>query len=159
MIRVLRPKKLSKKGAEFVAAFEGFVDHPYNDAANNATIGFGHLLHKGPVTQADRNHWGKITRAQGLALLQKDAQIAADAVAKYAKPWRQSRFDALVSFTFNCGVGALATSTLLKKHRARDFKGAAREFKKWNRAGGRVLKGLSGRRAAEAKLYLSGRYE
>lgn len=155
---MLRPKKLSKKGAAFIAAYEGFVDHPYNDAANNATIGYGHLLHKGPVTQADRNHWGKITHAQALALLQKDAQIAADAVAKYAKPWRQSRFDALVSFTFNCGVGALATSTLLKKHRARDYAGAAREFKKWNRAGGRVLAGLSRRRKAEATLYLNGIY-
>lgn len=156
---MIRPKKLSKKGAAFIAAFEGFVDHPYNDAANNATIGYGHLLHKGPVTQADRSHWGKITRKHGLELLQKDAQIAADAVRKYAHPWRQSRFDALVSFTFNCGVGALATSTLLKKHRAGDYQGAAREFKKWNRAGGRVLKGLSRRRAAEAKLYLDGRYE
>lgn len=155
---MLRPKKLSKKGAAFIASFEGFVEKPYNDAANNATIGYGHLLHKGPVTQHDRNHWGKITTAQGLALLQKDAQIAADAVAKYAKPWRQSRFDALVSFTFNLGTGALATSTLLKKHRARDYKGAAREFRKWNRAGGRVLAGLTRRRAAEAKLYLDGKY-
>lgn len=155
---MIRPKKLSKKGAAFIASFEGFVPKPYNDAANNATIGYGHLLHKGPVTQADRSHWGTITKAQGLALLQRDAQIAADAVRKYAHPWRQSRFDALVSFTFNCGVGALATSTLLKKHRAGDYKGAAREFAKWNKAGGRVLAGLTRRRKAEAKLYLNGVY-
>jgi lysozyme len=68
----------------------------------------------------------------------------------------QSQFDALVSFTYNVGAGNLRSSTLLRKHKAGDYAGAANEFRKWNRAGGRVLRGLTRRRAAEAKLYRSG---
>jgi GH24 family phage-related lysozyme (muramidase) len=58
----------------------------------------------------------------------------------------------LVSFHYN--TGAIARATLTKKHIAGDYQGAAREFARWNRAGGRVLKGLVRRRAAEAELYL-----
>lgn len=67
----------------------------------------------------------------------------------------QGQFDALVSFAFNLGIGALAKSTLLKKHLAGDYAGAAREFAKWKFGGGRVLPGLVKRRAAEVALYLS----
>jgi lysozyme len=65
----------------------------------------------------------------------------------------QCRFDALVSFAYNCGIGNLKSSTLLRKVNRGDFAGAAREFGKWNKAGGRVLKGLTRRRAAEATLF------
>ena len=66
----------------------------------------------------------------------------------------QAQFDALVSFHYN--TGAIARATLTAKHRAGDFAGAAAEFAKWNRAGGRVLGGLVRRRAAEAELYRRG---
>jgi len=66
------------------------------------------------------------------------------------KPWQ---FDALVSFTYNVGAGALAGSTLLKKVNAQDFEGAALEFHKWNKGGGKVLAGLTRRRASESLLY------
>jgi GH24 family phage-related lysozyme (muramidase) len=65
----------------------------------------------------------------------------------------QAQFDALVSFAYNVGVGNLLSSTLLKKHKAGDFAGAALEFAKWNKAAGKVLPGLVKRRAAEAALY------
>jgi hypothetical protein len=65
----------------------------------------------------------------------------------------QCQFDALVSFAYNCGIGNLKASTLLRKVNRRDFAGAAREFGKWNKAGGRVLPGLTRRRAAEATLF------
>ena len=67
----------------------------------------------------------------------------------------QNQFDALVDFAYNLGVNALAGSTLLKKLNAGDFAGAADEFPKWNKAGGKVLKGLVRRRAAERSLFLS----
>jgi GH24 family phage-related lysozyme (muramidase) len=70
-----------------------------------------------------------------------------------AAPTTQNQFDAMVSFAYNVGVGNLAASTLLKKHKAGDFKGAAAEFARWNKAAGKVLPGLTKRRAAEAKLY------
>lgn len=65
----------------------------------------------------------------------------------------QAQFDALTSFHFN--TGALGRSTLLKRHRAGDTAAAAAEFARWNRAGGRVLRGLVRRRKAEARLYRS----
>lgn len=68
-------------------------------------------------------------------------------------PTTQAQFDAMVSFAYNVGLGNLASSTLLKKHKAGDHAGAAAEFAKWNKAAGKVLPGLTRRRAAEAGLY------
>lgn len=80
------------------------------------------------------------------------ARYAADVTRAIGDaPTSQAQFDALVSFHYN--TGAIARATLTKKHRAGDFAGAATEFARWNRAGGRVLKGLVRRRAEEAKLY------
>lgn len=91
-----------------------------------------------------------------------DARLASD-IARHAAgvraalgsaPTTQDQFDALVSFHFN--TGAIGRATLTRKHLAGDYEGATREFARWNRAGGRVLAGLTRRRAAEAALY-SGR--
>ena len=80
------------------------------------------------------------------------ARHAADVEAAIGDaPTTQAQFDALVCFHFN--TGAIARATLTKKHCAGDHAGAAREFGRWNRAGGRVLAGLVRRRAAEAALY------
>ena len=68
-------------------------------------------------------------------------------------PTSQAQFDAMVSFHYN--TGAIGRATLTKRHKAADYQGSLAEFARWNRAGGRVLKGLSRRRAAEAKLYAS----
>lgn len=158
---MLFPKRLSPRGAQFIAAFEGFVRYPYNDAAGNATIGYGHLLHKGGVTAADRQRWGTISKATGLKLLEQDAQKAADAVARLVRPriMSQARFDALVSFVFNVGVGAFEKSELLKKlNSGPRRKGAAAELLRWDRAGGRVLVGLERRREAEKRLFETGSY-
>jgi len=93
---------------------------------------------------------------------QCDARLASD-VARHARdvaialgdaPATPAQFDALTSFHYN--TGAIARSTLLRRHLAGDYKGAADEFARWNRAGGRVLRGLVRRRAAEASLYRSG---
>ena len=70
-------------------------------------------------------------------------------------PTTQHQFDAMVSFAYNVGVANLRASTLLKKHIAGDYAGAAAEFAKWNKAAGKVLPGLTRRRAAEAALYAS----
>jgi GH24 family phage-related lysozyme (muramidase) len=91
-----------------------------------------------------------------------DARLEADLV-RYAgdvaatlgdAPTAPHQFDALVSFHYN--TGAIARATLTRRHRAGDFEAAAKEFARWNRAGGRVLKGLMRRRAAEAALYRTG---
>lgn len=67
----------------------------------------------------------------------------------------QGQFDALVSFAYNLGARALSTSTLLQKLNAFDYAGAADEFPRWNKAGGKVLPGLTRRREAERALFLS----
>ncbi|XUU59366.1 lysozyme [Erythrobacter sp. HA6-11] len=66
-------------------------------------------------------------------------------------PTTQAQFDALVSFHYN--TGAIGRATLTEKHKHQDFRSAADEFQRWNRAGGRILKGLVRRRGEEAKMY------
>ena len=147
--------RLSRKGAELIAGFEGFVPRPYNDAAGHATIGFGHLLHRGPVTATDKARWGTISRDRGIALLLQDAREAERAVAEAVRvTLTQEQFDALVSFVFNVGAGAFRSSTLLKKLNRGDEREAADELLRWTRAGGRVLEGLLRRRRAERALFL-----
>jgi lysozyme len=68
-------------------------------------------------------------------------------------PLRQNQFDALVSFSYNVGLPAFRSSTLLKKLNRDDYDGAAIEFHKWVKSGGKVLKGLVRRRASEALLF------
>ena len=93
------------------------------------------------------------TRQECDARLERDiARHAAEVEAALeGAATTQNQFDALVSFHFN--TGAIGRATLTRKHRAGDHTGAEREFARWNRAGGRVLKGLARRRAAEAALY------
>jgi len=93
---------------------------------------------------------------------QCDQRLAQD-VKRYARdvaraigdaPTSQPQFDAMVRIHYN--TGAIARATLTRRHCAGDYEGAAREFKRWNKAGGRVMKGLSRRRAAEEHLYRQG---
>ncbi|WP_312069487.1 lysozyme, partial [Acinetobacter sp.] len=69
-------------------------------------------------------------------------------------PLSQNQFDALVSLTYNIGSTAFKNSTLLKKLNAKDYAGAADQFLRWNKGGGKVLKGLVRRREAERALFL-----
>lgn len=93
---------------------------------------------------------------------QCDARFDSD-IAKFAAgveaalggaPTLPREFGAMVSLAYNIGTGAFASSTLLKKHKAGDKAGAAAEFGKWNKQAGKVLNGLTKRRASEAALYL-----
>jgi lysozyme len=153
--------RTSLKGVEFVAGWEGFSAVPYNDAADNATIGYGHLLHMGPVTDKDRKRWGTITRQRGQELLAEDLHTSELAVNGYVKPpfSFQWRFDAIVSFVFNVGPTAFENSHLLQLlNGSRLRRGAADELLKWDHAGGVVLPGLLNRRKAERRLFLYRRY-
>ena len=96
------------------------------------------------------------TQAQCDARLKQDvARHAREVAAALGNaPTSQAQFDALVSFHYN--TGAIARATLTKYHRSGDFTRAAAEFARWNRGGGRVLKGLVRRRREEARLYRSG---
>lgn len=96
-----------------------------------------------------------ISEADADKLLDKMLVKYEDAVNRYVQvPINQNQFDALVSFCYNVGQENLRNSTLLKKVNAKDFKGAADQFLRWNRAGGKVLAGLTKRRTDERKLFL-----
>lgn len=134
-----------------VASFEGCKLTAYPDPGTGGdpwTIGYGHTgpdVRKGLV-------W---SQAQADAYLASDLVNFGIGVSRLIGDVRttQSMFDALVSFAFNVGLGNLAGSTLLKKHKAGDYDGAKAQFAAWNKAAGRVLPGLTKRRAAEAAMY------
>jgi len=149
---------VSAAGINLLKTFEGLRLKPYNDSANYATIGYGHLLHKSPVTSFDIAQWSGFTSAGAEKLLKEDLKTT-EAVVASAFPTgflKQNQFDALVSFAFNVGGGAFRNSTLYKKARSGDFSGAAGEFMKWVNAGGKPVAGLIARRAAEASLFAAG---
>jgi GH24 family phage-related lysozyme (muramidase) len=151
--------KLSRQGAELIARFEGFVNKPYNDAAGNATIGFGHLLHGGPVNSIDHDRWQTISRARGLELLLRDAESAARAVNTFVKvKLNQHEFDALVSFVFNVGAGAFHDSRIVRLLNAGHKKEIPAELLRWSKAGGRTLPGLLRRRQAEGAMFRMGEH-
>jgi lysozyme len=156
-------RKISDDGLALIAQFEGFVPYAYNDAAGHATVGYGRLLHMGPVTQADRDKYGtksnpKVSRLQALEWLRRDTKVAEGAIRSTVRvPLRQQEFDALTSLAFNIGGGAFGSSTLVKELNKGHYRRAGLQILRWNRAGGRVLLGLSRRRRAELDLYKSKR--
>lgn len=129
---------------------EGLRLKAYRDCVNVLTIGYGHC---GP----DVTDGKKITVDEAEYLLQNDVTHAADNVLQLTNGnVSQGQLDALTDFVFNLGSSKLKTSTLLRKHNAGNYAGAAAEFGKWIYAGGRVEAGLIKRRAAETHMYLSG---
>ena len=144
----------SANGREFIAEHEGEVLKVYLDPVGLPTLGVGHLL-----TAAERKRMPvgtKISKAESQAYLAKDLETAEDAVRAAVKvPITQNQFDALVSFTFNVGAKAMRGSSVIRRLNARDFTGAANAFLLWNKAGGKVQKGLVNRRKAERELFLT----
>lgn len=154
------PPQLSNRGAEFIARFEGCVLRMYNDPTNNATIGVGHLIHLGPINGREPQEFRRgITRKRAIELLMADAGKAARSVRRLIKvPLNQQQLDALISFTFNCGEGALASSTLRKRLNRREYAAVPQELNKWVLSAGQRLPGLVRRRKAEGALFSRGRY-
>lgn len=138
--------KTSQSGIELIKKFEGCRLAAYKCPAGVWTIGYGHTS----GVKAGQ----KITQQQAETYLKNDLQVFEKGVEKVVKvSLNQNQFDALVSFSYNCGLGALRTSTLLKKLNAGDYKGASKEFPRWNKSNGRVLTGLTRRRSAEKALF------
>lgn len=121
----------------------------YDDGVGVWTICWGHTKGITPASRA--------TMAQCEQYLKEDVADAEAAIRRLVKvPVSQPIFDSLASFTLNVGGGALARSTLLLRLNAGDYAGACQELLRWNMAGGKVLKGLTRRRAAEREMCLSG---
>ena len=152
---------ISDKGLRFITSVEGNVLTMYKDIKGLPTIGCGHLLTTDERVSGylhighDLVPWkdGGITPAESRALLHQDCQVAVAAVNKGVKvELTQDQFDSLVSFTFNCGCGAFADSTLLKRVNVQDFDNVPAAFMMWTRAGSDPH-ALAGRREKEIKLW------
>lgn len=143
-------RHITDDGLAIISNFEGFSPQIYICPAGYPTIGYGHVV---KAHEKERFASG-ITEPDAQALLQIDVGIAERAVLRLISvPLTDGQFDALVSFTFNLGAGALQRSTLRRKVNRGDHDDVSAEFMKWVWAGGRRLKGLIRRRRAEALLF------
>ena len=152
------------RGRALIKTFEGVVPYAYNDPVGHCTFGVGHLIHQGNCNATDRRNWGTPQRPAGAdkvdLVLQADLHPRERAVDKLVKvKLRQHEFDALVSLMFNIGAANFESSTVLRElNKGRRYR-AGLAFLMWNKAGGRVLLGLSRRRRAERRLFRKGRWQ
>ena len=137
---------------------EGVRRFAYNDSAGHATFGVGHLIHRGPVTDADRGKWG--TPQRPLSMRVVDTVLAND-LERFEKVVRdvfrgsflkanQHMFNACVSLAFNIGAGGFATSSVARQIRAGNKRAAADAFLLWDNP-----PELRGRRERERKQFLT----
>lgn len=137
-----------------IKKFEGLRLRPYLDSARIPTIGYGTIKYPNGkrVTMQD----APITESEAFSYLMFDVTSFSKNMNRYitTSHLSQNQYDALVSFTYNIGIGAFANSTLLRKvnHNPNDAS-IYNEFLKWKRAGGKVVQGLLNRRIMEAKFY------
>jgi len=147
--------RLDSKGYDLIKTFEGLSLKPYLCSAKVPTIGYGNTFYTNgvkvkmsdaPITQEKANEMLKVI-ADSFAL--KVSKIVPSGLT-------QNQFNALVSFAFNLGVQALTNSTLLRLVKINPNDGnIAKEFLRWNKAGGKVVDGLTKRRIKESALYFT----
>lgn len=145
---------VSDKCVNMIKHHEGFVRKPYQDPIGLWTVGVGHLIGDGKILPKE---WNKeFTDEEIDQILCEDLERFEIGIQRLTKVnLSQGQFDALVSFSFNVGLGNFQSSTLRAKLNRGDYEGASNEFWKWRRAGGKILKGLVKRRADEKALFLS----
>lgn len=145
---VSKPRQTNASGLQLVKSFEGLRLNAYRDPVGIWTIGYGTTRGVKPGMV--------VTPEQAESLLQGDLTRFEQAISEAVEvPLTENQFSALVSFTYNVGASALRSSTLLKRLNQGNYAAAADQFPRWNRAGGRVLAGLTRRRNAERALFLS----
>jgi lysozyme len=167
--------KLSKAGEDLMHRFEGFRNKPYLCPAHIWTIGYGHVLYQEQIRLP-------VVRVEGknIPMIRKEMPMRAEDNRAFTKTeidelfrtdvgtfergvlrlvpgvvGRQGSFDALVSISFNFGLGNLQRSTIRMRANRGDWEGAADAFRVWTKGGGKVLPGLVKRREAEIALFLS----
>lgn len=138
----------SKQGLALTERFEGCKLAAYRDSVGRWTIGYGHtfcVLSTDTCTQEEAERW----------LISDTAWAEKCVIRQVTTELTQGEFDALVDFTFNLGAGSLEHSTLLRLVNTRQFEAAAKEFEKWDYAGGKHVAGLMRRRVAEQAEFSS----
>jgi lysozyme len=167
--------KLSKAGEDLMHKYEGFRNKPYLCPAHIWTIGYGHVLYQEqirlPVVRVPDKHTPMIRKEMPLKpednrvwskeeineLFRVDVESFERGVLRLVPGCvgRQGSFDALVSISFNFGLGNLQRSTIRMRANRGDWEGAADAFRAWTKGGGKVLPGLVKRREAEIALFLT----
>jgi len=138
--------KISNTGIELIKHFEGCELEAYLCAAGVPTIGYGHIK--------DVNMGDTITQAEAEAMLVHELEEYENYINTLVTvPLSQNQFDAMVSWVFNLGAGNLKSSTLLTVLNMEDYNEVPAQIMRWNKAGGKVLEGLTRRRQAEADLF------
>lgn len=144
-----------KEGIELVKRFEGFYATPYKCPGGVWTIGYGTTLY--PSGRRVKENDRACTLEQAEKWLHHELDKCECVVIKYCKPYlNQKQRAALSSFVYNLGKGAFLASTLRRRINNGDFGDVPYQIKRWNKAGGKVLRGLIRRREAEAELWGSG---
>lgn len=143
-------RRINAAGVSLIKSFEGLRLEAYKCPANVWTIGYGST---GPHVRPGM----VITEDRAEELLLEDLRRFEHGVEVMVAnaPTNDNQFSALVSLGFNIGLGALATSTVMKRHKLGNKLGAANAILMWKRGGGRILPGLVRRREAERRLYLA----
>lgn len=152
-------RSINDEGLAIIKQWEGCYLSAYHGGADRPgllTIGYGHTDAAGPP----KVRIGlTITPVEAIKILRSDLRNCEAAVERLVKvELNDNQFAALVSFTFNCGVGALTGSSLLRKLNAGDYAAVPNELMKWTRANGKSVPGLVNRRAAEAGLWAKGSF-
>ncbi len=151
---------VSEAGLRFIAGHEGLRLRLYNDPAGHCTIGVGHLVHRGNCNGSEPAEFrAGISEQRAYDMLRADANVAVQAVKNLVRvPLNQQQFDALVSFTFNLGVGSLQRSDLLQRLNAGEYSAVPYELSRWVKGGNVTLPGLVRRRNEEGILFRDGIY-
>lgn len=143
--------KTSSNGLQLIRKYEGCKSTPYRCPAGLYTVGYGHVIGNGLQLPDEWNR--TLSLGEINELLRTDLARFERGVLRYCPVYlTQSQFDALVSFSFNLGLGVLQRSTLRQKINRGDAD-AAKVILKYNMAGGRILKGLIRRRQDEYRLF------
>ena len=137
---------ISEKGTKLIRDFEGFRTHAYQDAVGVWTIGYGHTkgVHENMI----------ISAAQGEQMLLEELKEYENYVDELVHvPLHQYQYDALVSWVYNLGPTNFKSSTLLRKLNEGKYEEVPAEIRRWDKAGGKKLEGLTRRRNAEAEMF------
>ena len=153
----MHPKNMdlrtSSIGISLIKKYEGWSPTAYRCPSGHLTCCWGHLIRKSEMIEFKNRTF---TKEEGTEVLKKDLIREENGVKRLVKvPLTQNEFDALVSWTFNLGIGNLASSTLLKTLNRGHKNLVTQQIKRWVYAGGRRLKGLVRRRQAEIQLWNS----
>ena len=141
--------QLSERGRRLIQNFEGLRLTSYDDGAGVWTVGYGHTPSEPGVT---------ITQEQADDYFIQDiARFERGVDNAVTVPLEQGQFDALVSFAYNVGLGAFRNSTLLRKLNDGDYEGAAEQFGRWYKAGGKIMQGLVKRRWTRSRRWSGSR--